>query len=260
MNTMGSTKFCDMGKAILSAVGLMLLAFSISALSQQSAVGGELSKALNGVDWKKVSRPIASDPEFQNNVRNVFGALTPDAQRKVTTGLTSLKEGRGPMVTGTPVDAFVGRKLAKALSPFVADQESKDALHAFEENGNLQGLIEAVTGMKSASPAAEESKTAKLGAAPATASSHHAVEKVIVGGTWTWHSKNPGDANSIEFDAAGVGSHGGRGNIHWEATGNQEVTITHPKKGKAVIRVGADQRSFTGKGYDGQPVNGQRFR
>jgi hypothetical protein len=52
------------------------------------------------------------------------------------------------------------------LSPFVADPESKDSLHAFEENGNLEGLIEAVTCVKSALPlSAEESKTTKLGEA-----------------------------------------------------------------------------------------------
>jgi len=239
----------------LAFIWLILFTFSTSALPQQ---GGEIGKALNGIDWKKLSQGISSDPDFQASVRSVFGALTPDAQRKVSVGLASLKEGKGPILTGTPVDAFVGKKLAKSLSPLVADPATKDALQAFEENGNLQGLIESITGNKMAAPTGTDgSKTAKSDGATAN---HRAVEKVIVGGTWTWHSSDPSDANTIEFAAGGVGSHGGRGNTQWEATNNRDITITHPTKGKAVIHLGSDQKSFTGKGYDGKPVSGNRLR
>ena len=56
------------------------------------------------------------------------------------------------------------------------------------------------------------------------------------------------------------GSHGARGNIKWEVTTNREITITHPTKGTAVIRLAADSKSFRGAGYDGKPVSGKRMK
>ncbi len=87
-----------------------------------------LGKVLSGVDWKKLASGIPDDPEFQSSVRGVFGSLTPDGQRKVTESINGLRGGKGPVVTGTPVDTLVAKKLAQTLNPVVFDPESKNTL------------------------------------------------------------------------------------------------------------------------------------
>jgi len=89
---------------------------------------------------------------------------------------------------------------------------------------------------------------------------HRSTRTAIAGGTWTWVSTDPSDQNTIQFGADGTGSHGARGNIKWEATANREITITHPTKGQAVVRLNADTQSFRGTGYNGKPVTGKRMK
>ena len=89
---------------------------------------------------------------------------------------------------------------------------------------------------------------------------HRSTQKALVGGTWTWVCSDPSDQGTIQFAEDGTGSHGARGNIKWEVTTNREITITHPTKGTAVIRLAADSKSFRGTGYDGKPVSGKRMK
>jgi hypothetical protein len=132
----------------LSIVLVVTLFAPNEAMCENRGPSEMLSKALNGVDWKRTAQGIASDDEFQTSVRAVFSALTPDGQQKVSESIRSLKEGKGPLISGTPVDGLLGKMLAKALSPFLTDPSSKDALAVFEDNGNLPGLIESITGTK----------------------------------------------------------------------------------------------------------------
>lgn len=117
-----------------------------------AAEDSNLGKVLSGVDWKKVAKGIPDDADFQSSVRGIYGSLTQEGKRKVTEAINGLREGRGPTVTDTPVDALVAKKLAKALSPLVFDPASKSALTDFEENGALSELIESIAGGKAATP------------------------------------------------------------------------------------------------------------
>jgi hypothetical protein len=84
---------------------------------------------------------------------------------------------------------------------------------------------------------------------------HRTTREAVIGGTWTWVSKDPADATTIQFAADGTTL---RGAAKWEATSNREITITHPTRGKAVIRLGGNSRSFKGTGFDGKPVTGDK--
>ncbi len=105
-----------------------------------------VGKALSGVNWRKAAQGVADDGEFLKAVREMYGVLTPEAQGKVTGAMKSLRDGNGPVVTGTPVDGLLGRKLAKTLSGLATDPAAKDELATFEASGNLPGLIAAITG------------------------------------------------------------------------------------------------------------------
>ncbi|HBJ84250.1 MAG TPA: hypothetical protein DDZ88_10365 [Verrucomicrobiales bacterium] len=128
-------------------LSVVLIAFGTAA--ENSSLG----KTLTGVDWKKLAKGIPDDSEFQSSVRGIFGSLTPEGQRKVTAAINGLREGRGPTVTGTPVDTLVAKKLAKALGPLVFDPDSKNTLVAFEANGSLPELMDSITGGKTATSA-----------------------------------------------------------------------------------------------------------
>jgi hypothetical protein len=84
---------------------------------------------------------------------------------------------------------------------------------------------------------------------------HRTTRDAVIGGTWTWESKDPADATTIQFAADGTTL---RGAAKWEATANREITITHPTRGKAVIRLGGNSQSFKGTGFDGKPVTGDK--
>lgn len=84
---------------------------------------------------------------------------------------------------------------------------------------------------------------------------HRTTREAVIGGTWTWVSKDPADATTIQFAADGTTL---RGVAKWEATSNREITITHPTRGKAVIRLGGNSQSFSGTGFDGKPVSGKK--
>lgn len=137
-----------------------------------------LGKVLSGVDWKKLASGIPDDPEFQSSVRGVFGSLTPDGQRKVTESINGLRGGKGPVVTGTPVDTLVAKKLAQTLNPVVFDPESKNILTAFEANGSLSELMESITGKASSS-------TTKPQTTARTTTGKQAIDPAwFVGKTW----------------------------------------------------------------------------
>ena len=84
---------------------------------------------------------------------------------------------------------------------------------------------------------------------------HRTTREAVIGGTWTWVSKDPADATTIQFAPDGTTL---RASAKWEATSNREITITHPTRGKAVIRLGGDSQSFKGTGFDGKPVSGKK--
>ena len=101
-------------------------------------------------------------------------------------------------------------------------------------------------------PARGAEKDSKLGA---DAPEHRATHDAVIGGTWTWVTKDTSDPTTIQFAPDGTAM---RGSVKWEATSNREITITHPTKGKAVIRLSADSLSFKGTGFDGKPVTGKK--
>lgn len=78
-------------------------------------------------------------------------------------------------------------------------------------------------------------------------------------GNWTWNPIMSSDARTITFSADGVASHTGVRNVTWSMTGDDEITIVHPEKGKAVIRFTPDLLTFHGVGYNGKPVVGTRM-
>jgi hypothetical protein len=127
----------------------------------------------------------------------------------------------------------------------------------------LESLLKTFTqrGDLSAALGVQQELDAEKGPKPeGDATLYHATKTAFIGGTWTWQSTDPGDSSTIQFAGDGTSSHGGRGNTKWEATSNREITITHPTKGKAVIRLGPDSRSFSGTGYNGKPVSGKRMQ
>jgi len=127
-------------------LSLLVVILSSESNSQVTDNGQHLAKALSGVDWKRVASSIPEDPDFQLSVRNVFASLKPEAQRKVTDSIIDIKGGKGPLVTATPVDSLVRNKLAKALLPLVSDAEAKAQLSAFGDSGELDQLLNAITG------------------------------------------------------------------------------------------------------------------
>ncbi|MCB1276380.1 MAG: hypothetical protein KDL09_07355 [Prosthecobacter sp.] len=129
---------------------ILVILIVVSATLGTAAENQGLGRVLSGVDWRKLASAIPDDPEFQSSVRGVFGALTPDGQRKVTESINGLREGKGPSVTGTPVDTLVAKKLAQTLSPVVFDPESKNLLTVFEANGSLTELLDSIGGKASA--------------------------------------------------------------------------------------------------------------
>lgn len=88
---------------------------------------------------------------------------------------------------------------------------------------------------------------------------HRSTQTAIIG-TWSWQSTDRSDQNTIQFAKDGTGSHGARSNTKWEATSNREITVTHPTKGEAVLRLSPDSQSFSGTGYNGKPVTGKRMQ
>lgn len=78
-------------------------------------------------------------------------------------------------------------------------------------------------------------------------------------GTWSWNSGDKSDQSSIQFEKGGIGNHGGRGNITWRVAVSGDITVTHPSKGRATIRLSADAKSISGVGYDRKPVAGSRI-
>jgi hypothetical protein len=86
---------------------------------------------------------------------------------------------------------------------------------------------------------------------------HRTTREAVIGGTWTWVSKDASDPTTIQFAPDGTAM---RGSVKWEATSNREITITHPTQGKAVIRLSADSLSFKGTGFDGKPVSGKKTK
>ncbi|WP_395744235.1 hypothetical protein [Prosthecobacter sp.] len=146
---------CLQQRGIFFMLIAVLVGFGAAAENQS------LGKALTGVDWKKLAKGIPDDSEFQSSVRGIFGSLTPEGQRKVTDAINGLREGRGPTVTGTPVDTLVAKKLAQALAPLVFDPVSKNALTSFETNGSLSELMDSITGGKTSTTATKPSTAAR---------------------------------------------------------------------------------------------------
>jgi hypothetical protein len=106
----------------------------------------------------------------------------------------------------------------------------------------------------------QELQTLKVTKPEEDTATHRATKAAMIGGTWTWETTQAGEAKTIEFNDDGTGNHGGRGNTKWRVTADNEVTITNPAKGTAVIRLAPGLKSFAGTDYDGKPVIGKRFR
>lgn len=123
-------------------------------------------------------------------------------------------------------------------------------LRTYTQHGDLAGALAVQQELDSLKAAKPEEDT----------EGHRATKAAMIGGTWTWETALRGDATTIQFGSDGTGSHGARGNTKWRVTGENEVTITNPAKGTAVIHLEGDRKSFTGTGYDGKAVKGKRLQ
>lgn len=105
-----------------------------------------LSRALASIDWKKLASTIPDEPDFQLEVRNLFGALKADAQRKVSESIGALKARRGPGVTQTPVDDLISSRLVAKLTPLIPGEAAKIQLGALNVPGGLENILKVLAG------------------------------------------------------------------------------------------------------------------